>query len=208
MGFVIQDPISRTGARVSDKQRLATEALVLEEQDEAAVKGWKFNVNTGSITLTNATKTSLFYIKNDLDYDIVIDSLIYNLGNTTGGSGDVKIEVLRNPKAGDIITNANDVETGPAVSANENFGSTNLLSGSFFKGATGETALSESDGIIVSTLSADPTGRIALSRLDLVLPKGTSLGVDYTPPSGNTSQAVQIIAALHVRNPSFVDITI
>lgn len=207
-GFTIQDAVKGTNARVSDTQRVAVEAITQEEQDEAAVKGWKFNVNTGDITLTNATKTSVLYIKNNGDYDIVINNLIYNLGNTTGGSGDVLIEALRNPTAGGIITNANNVAIGPTVAANENFASTNLLEGLFYKGATGETALSGQDGLTLSTRSADNAIRIMLSQLDLVLPKGTALGIDYTPPSGNTSQICQFIAACHVRHPDFVDINI
>ena len=206
--FVLSDPIRGTGARVSDTQRLASESLIQTEQDEAAVKGWKFNINTGDITLTNATKTSVLYLKNIGDYDIVINNLIYNLGNTTSGTGDILIQVLRNPAAGDIITNANVVETGPTVAANENFASTNLLEVNAYKGATGETALSGSDGIVLSTRSKDPSGRIFLGSLDLVLPKGTALGIDYTPPASNTSQTCQFIAAVHVRNPDFVDINI
>lgn len=72
----------------------------------------------------------------------------------------------------------------------------------------GIVGLSDADGITVSTRSASNTGRIFLSGLDIVLRKGTSIGIDYTPPTSNTSQTCQFIAALHVRHPEFVDINI
>jgi hypothetical protein len=206
-GFVVIDPVSQTGAKVSKNQRLETESVTLVEKDRAAISGWKFNINTGDITLTNATKTSVLYVKNTDEYDLSVDSLIYNLGNTTSGSGDVKVEVIRNPTAGDIITNANNVETGAGVEANKNFASTNTLTGLFYKGATGETALSGGDGATISTRSASNTGRIVISLGNLILPKGTAIGIDYTPPTSNTSQTVQFAISCHIRNPDFVDIT-
>jgi hypothetical protein len=205
MGFVIIDPVNQIGAKVSKNQRLETESLTLVEKDRAAISGWKFNINTGDITLTNATKTSVLYIKNNGEYDLSIDSLIYNLGATTAGSGDALIDVLRNPTAGGIITNANDVSVGVGVEANQNFASTNVLTGNFFKGATGETALSGGVSTLL-TRSASNTGRIVIALGNLILPKGTSVGIDYTPPTSNTSQTVQFAVACHVRHPDFVDI--
>lgn len=206
-GFVIIDPVSQTGAKVSKNQRLETEAVTLIEKDRAAIAGWKFNINTGDVTLTNATKTSVLYVKNNAEYDLSVDSLIYNIGNTTSGTGDITIDVIRNPTAGDIITNANNAAVGSGVAANQNFASTNTLTGLFYKGATGETALSGGDGATISTRSASNTGRIIISLGNLILPKGTAIGVDYTPPTSNTSQTVQFAIACHIRHPDFVDIS-
>lgn len=207
MGFVIVDPVDNTGAKVSKNQRLETESLTLIEKDRAAIRGWKFNINTGDITLTNATRTSVLYIKNEDQYDLSINALIYNLGNSTGGSGDILIHVLRNPTTGGIITNANNVAVGVGVEANQNFSSTNQLTGKFYKGATGETALTGGSQTIL-TRSAANSGRIFLDLGNLILPKGTAVGIDYTPPTGNTSQIVQFACACHIRHPDFVDITI
>lgn len=206
MGFVIIDPVNQTGAKVSKNQRLEVEAINLVEKDRAAIVGWKFNINTGDITLTNATKTSVLYVKNTDEYDLSLNAFIYNLGATTSGSGDANIDAIRNPTAGDIITNANNVEIGAGVEANQNFGSTNTLTGLFYKGATGETALSGGNKTI-ATRSASSTGRIFLDLGNLILPKGTSIGFNYTPPAGNTSQTVQFAIACHLRHPDFVDIT-
>lgn len=198
---VIQDPTTGTGAHVDVNQHLHVESVTREEKDQAAKFGWKFNINTGDITITNSTKITALYIKNTGDYDLVISTLIYNLGNTASGTGDVLIEVKRNPTAGDIITNANNCDVGAGVSANQNFGSTETMTGLFYKGAQGETAVSGGDGVSISTRSASNTGRLIISLGAVELPKGSALSVDYTPPGSNTSQIVQFAAACHVKHP-------
>jgi hypothetical protein len=161
----------------------------------------KYNINTGDITLTNDTKTSVLYVKNESRAgNLVIESLIFNLGNTAGGSGDVKIDVIKNPTTGDIIDNANNVLVGAGIEANQNFGSANSLVGKFYKGATGETVFSDGD-VSVTTRSASNTGRIVVSLGAVVLPRGTSLGLDYTPPTGNTSQTCQFALSCYLATP-------
>jgi len=186
-------------AKVNPQGYLKVTAVTEPLQDHACDTGiaQKYNINTGDITLTNATKTSVMYIKNtSTTGDLVITALIYNLGNSTGGSGDCKIDVIRNPTTGDIITNANNVLVGAGIEANQNFGSANILSGSFFKGASGETATNGS--VTISTRSASNTGRIFVSLGSVTIPAGSALGIDYTPPTGNTSQIVQFAAACYL----------
>ena len=96
-------------ARVDNNQRLHTDAITENIKDAESEQGNSYNLNTGDITLTSAAKTTVFYFKNNEDADYHITAFIYNLGNSTGGSGDVKIDVVSNPTTGDIITNANDV---------------------------------------------------------------------------------------------------
>jgi hypothetical protein len=189
-------------AKVDVNQRLHTSAVTQSEADHACDTGieQKYNINTGDITITNSTKLTLLYIKNTSDNDLVIKAFIYNLGNTTSGTGDVLLDVYRNPTAGGIITNGNDVQVGSGASANQNFGSSNTLSGSFFKGAQGETAVSGGAETIL-TRSASTTGRIVIALDALVIPKNQSVAVNYTPPASNTSQTVQIAAACYLRTP-------
>lgn len=177
-------------ASVSPQGRLKTSAVTLSQSEREAFIGDKFNINTGSITLTNATETTLMYIKNNADLDFVISTFIYNLGNTTGGSGDITANVIRQPTAGDIITNANNVD----VVSNLNFGSSKTASLDAYKGASGESVVTDGD-VSISTISPSPTGRIAITNATLVMPKGTTLAVNYTPPTSNTSQVVQIVAS-------------
>lgn len=196
----LKDGSSGNVALVDSNRRLSVQSINQPESDHACDSGIeeKFNINTGDITLTNATATSVLYIKNTGNDPLVITSLIYNLGATTSGTGDVKIDVLRNPTAGDIVTNANAVAVGPAASANQNFGSANTLTGLFYKGATGETAFTDGS-VTVTTRSASNTGRIVVTLGAVVLPKGSSLGVNYTPPTSNSSQICQFAAACFVR---------
>ncbi len=187
-------------AKVDSTNRLQTSAVTEPIADHAAESGVKFNINTGDITVTNATKTTMLYIKNTGSDEIVISALIYNLGTTASGSGDVKIDVIRNPTTGDIIDNTNDVEAGNGTEANQNFGSNLVLNADIYKGATGETLVNGSTS--VSTRSASATGRIVVTLGSIVIPKGSSIAVNYTPPTSNTSQIVQFAAACYVRTAS------
>lgn len=205
--IAIKDGSTGNIAKVDVNKRVHTAGVNEELRDHAcdSTIAQKYNINTGDITLTNATKTSVLYVKNNGDDDLVITALIYNLGASTSGTGDVVIDVLRNPTAGDIISNTNDCAVGPGVSANQNFGSTNTMTGLFYKGATGETALS-GGATSISTRSASNTGRIVISLGAVILPKGASLGVDYTPPTSNSSQKVQFAAACYVLTSSVSDV--
>lgn len=195
MSFTIRDGIgSGKEAKVTSDNRLSTTAVTENEADTATSNGTRYNLNTGTVTLTNATTTTLFYIQNTEDKDLIITALIYNLGATTGGSGDVTIDIIRNPTAGDIITNANNID----INSNQNFGSNRSLSANVYKGATGETAVSGGETTI-STLSASNTGRIFISLGAMTLAKGNSLAVNYTPPTGNTSQGIQVAVPCYVK---------
>lgn len=186
-------------AGVDKRNRVKASSIIETESNYSTSLGLKFNVNTGDITLTNANKTSVLYFKNNDNRDVIVDALIYNLGSSNSGSLDCKIDILRNPTAGDIITNANDVLIGPDVNANLNFGSSNTLECLAYKGATGEAVLS-GGGTVITTRNPVPTGRILISPGGgMILPKGTSLGIDFTPSVGNLSQIVQFALNVYVK---------
>tara|TARA_R110000796_G_scaffold251188_1_gene382026 strand:+ start:3288 stop:3920 length:633 start_codon:yes stop_codon:yes gene_type:complete len=176
-----------------------------EIRDHAASTGieQKFNINSLDITITNDTETSLLYVLNgNVNYDLVCSLFIYNMGNSAGPASsavDCRWRVIRNPTVGDIITNANDCGVGPGPSANQNTGSTKILQGSFFKGASGETAFSDGD-VTISTRSASHTGRIPISLGNYTIAPGTAVGVNYLPPTGNTSQIVEVAMACYLKN--------
>jgi hypothetical protein len=198
---VIKNAGSGDNAKVTSAGRLTVESVQEAIKDHACDSGieQKYNINTGDITLTNATKTSVLYIKNNAtNGDLVIDALIYNLGASTSGTGDVLIEVIRNPTAGDIVTNANAAQIGSGISANQNFGSNNVLTADVYKGASGETAFTDGS-VSISTRSAANSGRIFISLGAVIIPQGASLGINYTPPTSNTSQKVQFAAACYLK---------
>ena len=197
---IIKNAATGDTVKVTKKGYLKTVAISENVKDHACDSGieQKYNINTGDITFTNDSVTSVLYIKNEAATgDLVLEAFIYNLGNTTSGSGDVKIDILRNPTAGDIVSNANNVLVGAGVSANQNFGSPNTLTGKFYKGASAETVFSDGD-VTVTTRSPSSTGRIVVSLGAMVLPRGTSVGLNYTPPSGNTSQICQFAVSCYL----------
>ncbi len=186
-------------AGVDKRNRFTTASIVETESNYHTQQGLKYNINTGDITITNDTKLTVAYIKNNDNRDLYLDALIYNLGVSTAGSGDILIDIVRNPLAGDIITNANDVLVGSGVEANLNFGSSLTLSADTFKGAVGEAVVTGGNETIL-TRNPSPSGRIFISPGGgVIMPKGSALAVNYTPPAGNTSQIVQFAFNAYVR---------
>lgn len=207
MDTFLRDPLTNDGMKISTLYRGQTDAVSIVEEDLATITGRKYNINTGNITLTNATKTTVLYVKNTDQHDMAIDLFVYNLGNASDGANiisgeNVVIDIIRNPTTGDIITNANDAAIGPGQSANGNFGSTNTMSGLFYKGASGETAVN--GDIHVTTISPVSSGRIALALGYIIIPQGFSIAIDYTPPTGNTSQTCQFALRTHIRTPEYL----
>lgn len=198
MDVVIRNPQTLTGAHVDTNQHLHTDSVQRSEADRAARLGWRFNINTGSITMGDALVTSVLYVKNTGDFPLIISALIYNLGVATDGVGGSTVDVLRNPTAGPIIDNTNNVLVGAGVEANMNFGSTNSMTGLFYKGATSETAFTDGSVTITTHINSG-VGRHVIGLGAMVLPKGTSLGINYTAPGSTSAQIVQFAIACHIR---------
>lgn len=172
-------------AKVDSDNRLYTKAITSTEQEHESSNGLAYNINTGIITLTNATKTPVLYLKNNEEFDLVIDTVLYMTGASTGGSGNVLVEIVRNPTAGTIVSGASDVE----MNVNRNFGSTRSLSVNAYKGATGNTL---TDGVkFIESILSTATQRVAVSVGAVIIPKGSSIAIQITPPTGNTSMATE-----------------
>jgi hypothetical protein len=172
-------------AKVTEGNRIFTQTISESQADHHSELGDRFNINTGDITLTgNATTSAVLYFKNNEDEDFHITVVVFNLGNSTGGTGDTLIELIRNPSAGTIVSNAVAV----SVDSNFNFGSAIDLSATAYKGAEGYTL---TDGTVFATTRSASNGRIVLTLGEIVLPKGSSFGIKYTTQASNSSQKVQ-----------------
>jgi hypothetical protein len=181
------------GAKVDSNNRLSVESISTPSEERASYDGFAYSVNTGIITLTNTTKTPVLYLKNNEDDDLMIGSLIYQTGASTGGSGNILVEVIRNPTMGTIVSNATAVE----MSVNRNFGSSRVLSANAYKGVTGNTM---TDGTkAFESILATATQRIVVSPVDIVLQKGSSIGISITPPAGNTSMATEFVISCYLK---------
>ncbi len=178
-------------AHVNDDGRVEARAVSLSEQSFDSIQGDAYNVNTGNITLTNASETPIFYIKNDTeDRDLIVNRVFYSFGSSTGGSGDAFGKIYKNVTAGTILT-ATEFTPG-----NFNLGSSKTLGVDARKGATGTTFTATASGI--EFLFPAVSQRVLIAFESIVIPRGASMLVTYTPPSGNTSMVLQAGANVYL----------
>ena len=181
-------------AKVDGKGNLHTDSTVFSRGERASTEGEAFNINTGIIKLTSANKSSVFYLKNNQDYPMVIDTFFYLIGNSTGGSGDMIISIIRNPTNGTIVSGAVDCEMH---GVNRNFGSSNTIENSLiYKGAEANT-ITNGVKFIESIFNQSPT-RAAIGVGAIIIPKGSSISVEITPATGNTDVDIQVGLSLYL----------
>jgi hypothetical protein len=182
-------------AEVDSDNRLHVDSVMTTSEIAHTKLGHAYNINTGDITVTNATKLTLLYLKNTGTKDIVITSVIYLTGNSTNGTAatDFLYTAILNPTAGDIITNTNDV----GMETNRKAGSSNTLTANVYKGAVGETAVTGGTDLFGTRLSG--SGRIAIP-ISVVIPQSQSLAIDFTAKTSNTNVIVQVAFACYEQN--------
>jgi hypothetical protein len=178
-------------AKVDSSNRLHVDSITFGRSELEVELGNGYNINTGLVTLTTANKSGVLYYKNNEDIDIVITSIIYTVGNSNS-NGDVLATVIKNPTLGTVISDAIDCEM-PAI--NRNFGSSKELESDTFKGGEGKT-FTNGEKVIESILQS--AKREVINVGDVVMPKGTTLGIDITPPTGNTSMDIEVALSVFV----------
>jgi hypothetical protein len=173
--------------------RAHVDSISTDRESYSSQGGTSFNLNTGLFELTNAATTNAaMYVKNNEDYPLVITNIFYQTGASTGGSGNIIVSVLRNPTAGTIVSGATPVE----ININRNFGSSRTLDVTAYKGANG---LTFTDGTkALESILATATQRIAISAGSITLPKGSSIGINFKTPTGNTSMQVEFAIACYL----------
>lgn len=186
--YVIKDGTgSGKTVKVDSENRLNTNAITFQRREEQSLSGQTFNINTGLINLTSDNKTALLYvINNNTNKNMIVSKIVYLFGSPANGTGDSLVTVLRNPTTGSIITNAVQAE----IITNRNFGSSEIIGADVYKGADTYT-FNDGEKIIESIYSNGAT-RSAIDVGNVIIPKSKSLGVEYTPPTGTTSQNVEI----------------
>ena len=154
-------------ARVDDKNRLRTHAVTETESLHSTELGTSYNLNTGLISITG--DATLLYYENTGEKDFVVEAIALGSFEGITHSDDPYIELIRNPTSGNLIT---DETTSGTFVQNRNFGSTNSLSGNFYKGKASGTCV----GDTIAILQATPGGR-SFYTINFVLPKGASMGI-------------------------------
>lgn len=169
--------------KVTSDGRLDTFSISETEEDKGVISGTSFNIETPVITLTTGNKSSLLYVQNNEDEDLVLTGFLTLTGPSTGGSGYLLVEHEYNPTSGGSTL----VSAGVDITAvNKNAGNARLLDATIKYGAEGSTV---DAGLTKITGLHSGTGRLVLP-ITIVLPKGNSIAVSVTPQSGNTSMAV------------------
>jgi len=185
--MIIEDGTG-TGKKVAvtENNRLKTTGVDLTLNQAATEAGDTYNINTDVIGLTSNGESALFYVKNNEDTDMLIDAIIVNFKNFVGTGGQPTLKIYRNPTNGTLIT-ANSI----AVQSNRNYGSSQTFNGSIIQGVEGNTFTGQDAIIEVFLPTTDAVTLIQFETL-IVLPKGSSVGISYTPPTGITTMDIVV----------------
>lgn len=175
-------------AQVTNNNRLAVAAVTQTLVELATELGDTYNVATNRVTLTDTAESAIFYLENQEDNDLIIDTIFINTTASTGTlSGQPTLRIYRNPSSGTIVT---PTPTN-AVITNRNYGSNKALVANAYEGLQGETLTGQTNILDVPL----PT-RVAVSFVEfaivVVLPKGAAIGISYEPQTGSTSVDVII----------------
>lgn len=187
----INDPRTQDAAEVTGRFELKTFSVTESEAQHAAEVGDAYNINSGEITSLTAGDATLLYFKNDEEQDVIIEAIAVGLRGFTGLSDKAVITVIKNPTAGDLITDATVV----SMNQNRNFGSSKTLATTSFayKGKAAGTITGGSDVAIFY----QGEGRL-YATINLELPRGSSLAikVDSDATGGNAYAAL----IMHVKD--------
>jgi hypothetical protein len=174
-------------AGVSETHRLLVDADSHDAIITSATDGKAFKFGTDIITLTSANVSGVFYLKNGEEANLIISEILFQANQSTGGASGIGTwKVIRNPTAGTLISNA----TATPIRQNFNFGSTRTITADAFKGVEGATVTGGNDFTIQNGFTVP--NRVIAPFTAIILPRGSSLAVTFTPPAGNTSIAVSV----------------
>lgn len=184
MGFQIQDGTGKGYlSGVDSKNRLLTATINETAFEHAAEIGDAYFIGTPIITLTNANTSAIFFLENQESRPLILGEFFINAEQTGATTNSFRVNFVKNPTT-----------IGPTFSAttplNQNFGSSNELDSIAYYGAQGSGV---SGGPLVATLTFQ-TGQFNRVPANLVLEKGSSVGISIQPQTGNTNLAIQFAA--------------
>lgn len=171
MSNYIQDGTGRGFlARVDNENRLLTRASVQSEFDKSTSLGSAFNINTEFITITNATETPLLYIKNEDDFDLIVEAWFVGTDVAIGTATRQSImRVHANPTGGTIISAGADLDV-----VNRSIGSSDELNAVVKSGGDAFTLTTLGTPVLYQT-QANVARNFGIVHLSLK--KGSSLAV-------------------------------
>jgi hypothetical protein len=176
---------------VSDDGRLQTRAVTITEQAQKSLLGDAYNINTGEMTLTDDLQTPIFYFKNETENDsLIIPRVFFVFLESTGGAGKARACIKANITGGTILSAPDLAPT------NFNFGSSKIPGTTLKLGASGLTEVGGSVG--PEFLFTSDNQRQTVPFEAIILPRGASMTVTFTPPVGNTSMVLEAGANFYI----------
>lgn len=184
MAEIIKDGRTGATAKVDANNRLHTQSRTLDIALAETLEGHSYDVSTeGGISLTDDSLSALIYIKNTGDEDLIVETIFVDSISSTGGVGSGFMNWVLNPTGGTLVDAATDCKV-----INRRIGNPVNLSATAFKAST--TGQTLTGGDIIQFPS--PAGAGIPFGKPFVIPKGQAFGVNYQPPTGNTSMLMQI----------------
>jgi hypothetical protein len=190
-------------AGVTETHRLLVDSDSHDAVITAATDGKAFKFGTDVITLTSANASGVFYIKNGETANLIIAEILFQANQSTGGASGIGTwKVIRNPTGGTLISNA----TAMPIRQNFNFGSTATITADAFKGIEGATVTGGNDFSIQNGFTVP--NRVIAPFTSIIIPRGSSLAITFTPPSGNTSIAVSVALSAFLNSRFFASVPV
>lgn len=161
-----------TGAnlKIGSDNRLQARVVTEIEVIHAGESGNSYNFNSGLISVSG--DATLMYVKNTSELQLVVADLAIAAFDGITYSDAPYITVVRNPTAGDLITDA----TAATMNQNRNFGSAAEAASLVYKGKTGGTCTGGND---IAILQTGKTGR-SFFTMNFILSKGSSIAINLT----------------------------
>lgn len=177
-------------AGVTINHRLMTSSISLTLTEAATASGDTYNLNSSETTLTTTGESALFYIKNEEPTNLILTGIVINIMDYVGTGGQPILKIYRNPSLGTIISDGFDCNE-----QNRNYGSKKTINMDCFQGSEGKTLTGQDNIVPVYLPTTDAVTLITFDTV-VVLPRGASLGISWTPPSGMTS--TKIVVSINV----------
>lgn len=181
-------------AKVNSNLRLHTHSVIQDESVNAGIEGDSYNIHTGNISFSAAG--TLIYLKNNEQRDLIVQALV--IGIKTGNVTELpEASLVRNPVAGDVVTDATPVYANLNIS----HGSSKVLSVDAFAGKSSGTMTGGQNSSIVYI----PQGGRTLIQRSFTLPAGTSIGVNFDPKLGSGTMKAYCEIICHLRDEASED---
>lgn len=182
---------NRNNADVDNTNRLLTRSVVRSDGVDAGFRGDAFFILTPEIELTTDGESAAWVYQNDEDRDLVVTSTLVSSNLSTGGTD----QVFENRRFSGIGLELAGGTGTPVPTANKIFGSNQVLQNTSELGQEGATVTTPT----VTSPQFVPAGLTFQNNIFLIIPKGVSLGVLITPPTGNTSMIFTFLLECFLR---------